>query len=139
MVGALDWEQMIDSMEGVLHQEYGTARSSAKDLTYRIAGKTGTAQVVGIAQDTEYDAEEVDERFRDHALFLGFAPADAPSIALALIIENGGSGGTTAAPIARNIFDYWLIDRNEGQALPNLDFVGDTNALVVGNSDVYSN
>lgn len=139
LVGALDWEQMIDSMEGVLHQEYGTARSSAKDLTYRIAGKTGTAQVVGIAQDTEYDAEEVDERFRDHALFLGFAPADAPSIALALIIENGGSGGTTAAPIARNIFDYWLIDRNEGQALPNLDFVSDTNALVVGNSDVYSN
>jgi penicillin-binding protein 2 len=91
---SMDWERMIDAMEDVLHGERGTARGAARGLNYRIAGKTGTVQVVGIAQEEEYDANEVDERLRDHALFVGFAPADSPSIVLALVIENGGSGGT---------------------------------------------
>ena len=111
---SMDWERMIDAMEGVLHGETGTARDAARGLNYRIAGKTGTAQVVSIGQEEEYDADEIEERFRDHALFVGFAPADAPRIVVALIIENGGSGSATAAPAARKVFDYWLLDRNGG-------------------------
>ena len=87
---------MIDAMEGVLHGETGTARDAARGLNYRIAGKTGTAQVVSIGQEEEYDADEIEERFRDHALFVGFAPADAPRIVVALIIENGGSGSANS-------------------------------------------
>ena len=114
---------MIDAMENVFHGERGTARGSAKNLKYRIAGKTGTVQVVGIAQEEEYEESELKKRFRDHALFIGFAPADSPSLVIALILENGGSGGSTAAPIARKIFDYWLLDRNEGERPPDIPYV----------------
>ena len=124
---SMDWEQMIDAMEGVLHGETGTAREAARGLNYRIAGKTGTAQVVSIGQEEEYDADEIEERFRDHALFVGFAPADAPRIVIALIIENGGSGGATAAPAARKVFDYWLLDRNGGARPPDFEYIAKIN------------
>jgi penicillin-binding protein 2 len=136
---SMDWERMIDAMEDVLHGERGTARGAARGLNYRIAGKTGTVQVVGIAQEEEYDANEVDERLRDHALFVGFAPADSPSIVLALIIENGGSGGTTAAPAARQIFDYWVLDRNEGALAPDETYVSTMNQQVLGYGNADSN
>lgn len=123
LASTLDWERMIDAMENVFHGERGTARGSAKNLKYRIAGKTGTVQVVGIAQEEEYEESELKKRFRDHALFIGFAPADSPSLVIALILENGGSGGSTAAPIARKIFDYWLLDRNEGERPPDIPYV----------------
>jgi len=126
-----DWERMIDAMEAVMHSESGTARASGQKISYRIAGKTGTAQVVAIAQDAEYDEDAIDERFRDHALFVGFAPADAPSMVLAIIVENGGSGGSTGGPIAREIFDYWILDRNEGATPPDLEFVEDVNTRVI--------
>ena len=100
-------------------------------MNYRIAGKTGTVQVVSIGQEEEYDADEIEERLRDHALFVGFAPADSPSIVVALIIENGGSGGTTAAPIARKIFDYWLLTRNEGSRPPDIEYVAKINQRVL--------
>ena len=129
---SLDWERMIDAMEGVLHGERGTARGAAKGLNYRIAGKTGTVQLIGIGQEEEYDAAELEERFRDHALFVGFAPADAPSIVISLIIENGGSGGSTGAPAARKIFDYWLLDRDEGNRIPNQDYIKMINQQVLG-------
>ena len=116
----IDWERMIDAMEGVLHDENGTARGAGRGLNYRIAGKTGTVQIFSIGQEEEYEASEIDERLRDHALFVGFAPADAPSIVIALIIENGGSGGTTAAPSARQIFDYWLLIEMKDLFLPIL-------------------
>ena len=127
----MDWERMIDAMEGVLHGETGTARDAARGLNYRIAGKTGTAQVVSIGQEEEYDADEIEERFRDHALFVGFAPADSPRIVVALIIENGGSGGATAAPAARKVFDYWLLDRNGGASPPDLDYTATINQRVL--------
>ena len=126
-----DWERMIDAMELVMHGETGTARASGRNAPYRIAGKTGTAQVIAIAQDEEYDADAIDERFRDHALFVGFAPADSPSIVVALIVENGGSGGSTGGPIARQIFDYWLLARSEGSLPPDMRFVEEVNARVI--------
>ena len=85
----------------------GTARRAFTDTSYQAAGKTGTAQVFSL-RGARYDAENVGERLRDHALFMAYAPADDPQIALALIVENGGWGSTVAAPIARTIFDYWL-------------------------------
>jgi len=136
---SMDWERMIDAMEDVLHGERGTARGAARGLNYRIAGKTGTVQVVGIAQEEEYKAEEIEERLRDHALFVGFAPADSPSIVLALVIENGGSGGTTAAPVARQIFDYWVLERNEGERAPDTAYVSTMNQQVLRYVNADSN
>ncbi len=102
------WQHVIDDMEEVVHGERGTARRIGYDAPYRIAGKTGTAQVFSIAQDAEYDAEEIAKRLRDHALFIAFAPADDPRIAVALIVENGGSGSAVAAPIARAVIDEYF-------------------------------
>ncbi|MCV6589507.1 MAG: penicillin-binding protein 2 [Marinobacterium sp.] len=103
------WQNIIDGMVEVMHGEKGTARKVAKDAPYRIAGKTGTAQVVGIKQDEEYDAEKLAEIHRDHALFVAFAPVKKPKIAIAVIVENGGGGSSTAAPLARKVMDAWLL------------------------------
>lgn len=104
-----NWDHVINSMVSVMHGERGTARRTAIGAQYQIAGKTGTAQVVGIAQDAEYDAEALEEWHRDHALFIAFAPADNPRIAVAVVVDNGGGGSSTAAPIAREVMDAWLI------------------------------
>lgn len=136
---SMDWERMIDAMEDVLHGERGTARGAARGLNYRIAGKTGTAQVFSVGQEEEYKEEEIEERLRDHALFVGFAPADSPSIVLALVIENGGSGGTTAAPVARQVFDYWVLERNEGERAPDETYVSAMNQQVLGYGNADSN
>jgi len=106
-----NWEKMIDAMESVVHGRRGTAKRIGKDVSYRIAGKTGTAQVVGIKQDEEYDVEKVKERNQDHGLFVAFAPADAPRIAIAVIVENGGGGSTSAAPVARKVMDAYLLPK----------------------------
>ena len=76
---------------------------------YQVAGKTGTAQVFSLAQEEEYDAEEIDERLRDHGLFLAYAPADNPRIAVAVIVENGGGGSSVAAPVARKLLDAYFL------------------------------
>ena len=93
----------------------GTARRVFQGTPYQVAGKTGTAQVYSL-RGAKYDASKIDERLRDHSLFMAYAPADAPKIALALIVENGGWGATVAAPIARRIFDYWLSPEREQSA-----------------------
>ncbi len=103
-----DWDYMREVMEDVVHGSRGTAKNIAKNLDYRIAGKTGTAQVVSIESHEDYDPEQVAKRQRDHALFVGFAPADNPSIVLAVVVENGEAGGRVAAPIARRVFDAYL-------------------------------
>ena len=103
-----DWEYVVDTMEEVMHGTRGTARGAAAGASYRMAGKTGTAQVFSLGEDEEYDAEEIRERLRDHALFVGFAPTDDPKIAVAIIVENGGGGSSVAAPVARGLFDAWL-------------------------------
>jgi len=98
----------------------GTAARAGAGAPYAIAGKTGTAQVVGIKQGAKYDASRLAERHRDHALFVAFAPAEAPRIALAVLVENGGSGSGTAAPIARAVFDYYLLGKKP-QGVPVLE------------------
>lgn len=103
------WNDVFDGMQAVVHSIHGSAHSISGGAEYRMAGKTGTAQVIGIAQDEEYDAEQVAKRKRDHALFIGFAPADKPKIAVAAIIENGEKSSRAAA-VVRKVFDGWLID-----------------------------
>ncbi|MEJ1958935.1 MAG: penicillin-binding protein 2 [Nitrosomonadales bacterium] len=92
-------------------QPGGTAAQAGAGAEYAFAGKTGTAQVVGIKQGEKYNASELSERNRDHAWFIAFAPADKPKIALAVLAENGGHGGTVAAPIARKVMDYYLLGK----------------------------
>ena len=89
----------------------GTAAAAGAGAQYKFAGKTGTAQVVAMKQNEKYDERRVLERHRDHALFIAYAPADAPTIALAVLVENGGHGGSTAAPIAREVFDFYLLGK----------------------------
>jgi penicillin-binding protein 2 len=96
----------------------GTASLAAKGAEYTIAGKTGTAQVIGMKQGEKYVESRVTERFRDHALFVSFAPAEAPKLALAVLVENGGHGGSTAAPIARQVFDYYLLGKKPAEPAP---------------------
>lgn len=89
----------------------GTAASVGANAPYSIAAKTGTAQVIGIKQNEKYNANNIDERHRDHALFIAYAPAEDPKIALAVIVENGGHGGSAAGPIARKVMDYYLLGK----------------------------
>jgi penicillin-binding protein 2 len=92
-------------------QPGGTAVFASLGAPYQIAGKTGTAQVVAMKQGEKYDAKKIDERHRDHAWFIAYAPAENPRIALAILAENGGHGGGTAAPIARKVLDYYLLGK----------------------------
>lgn len=96
-------------------------RGTAKGIytsVYRIAGKTGTAQVKSIAQGKSYNKAALDSRHWDHAWFTGFAPVEDPQIALAVIVENGGGGSKVAAPIGRALFDYWVLRREKNPVLP---------------------
>jgi len=104
----INWQYAIQSMVSVMHGARGTARNSGYGLDFKMAGKTGTAQVFGIAQDEEYDEETVAKKLRDHALFVAFAPVDDPKIAVAVVAENGGHGSGVAAPIARKVIDEWV-------------------------------
>ena len=97
-------------MVDVVHGPSGTARASGYGANVKFAGKTGTSQVFGIAQDEEFNEEEVADHLKDHGLFIAFAPPENPQIALAIIVENGSSGSTTAAPIARKIIDAFFLD-----------------------------
>ena len=103
------WHTIIDIMQDVVSSLHGTARGISHHLSYRIAGKTGTSQVFGVKQDEEYVAKDIAKKLRDHALFIGFAPALKPRIAVAAIVENGGGGGSVAAPIVRKVMDYYLL------------------------------
>jgi len=105
------WETIIHAMTQVVFGTHGTARRISQDLKYKIAGKTGTAQVFGIKQDEEGedDLSKIPKKLRDHALFIAFAPADAPKIAVAVVVEHGGHGGSAAAPIARKVMDAYLL------------------------------
>jgi len=108
------WDAIHEGMRAVVHGERGTAKLIARGLRYDMAGKTGTAQVIGIAQGEVYDEGEIAERHRNHGLFVAFAPLDAPTIAVAVIVENGG-GSTAASPIAREVIDAWLLRGGESK------------------------
>tara|TARA_E500000331_G_C17257321_1_gene713660 strand:- start:552 stop:2438 length:1887 start_codon:yes stop_codon:yes gene_type:complete len=109
------WDEIIVSMEKVVHrgnQEFGENGTAwayiGQDIAYRMAGKSGTAQVVSIKQGEEYDEEDLPERQRKHAWFIAFAPVEDPQIVLAVLVENGGGGSEVAAPIARQVLDHYL-------------------------------
>ena len=112
------WELVVNSMEDVVHrgnqgyQQNGTAWAYiGRGVGYRMAGKSGTAQVVEIAQGEEYDEELLDEYSRKHAWFLAFAPADDPVIAVAVLVENGGGGSSVAGPVVREVIDAYLLPK----------------------------
>ncbi|MFJ5189768.1 penicillin-binding protein 2 [Pseudomonas fulva] len=107
-----DWARVTHGMEQVMHGARGTARKAAIGAQYRIAGKSGTAQVVAIKQGEKYDRNKLQERHRDHALFVAFAPAEDPKIVVSVMVENGESGSGVAAPVVRQIMDAWLLDEN---------------------------
>jgi penicillin-binding protein 2 len=109
------WDVIIGGMVGVMSPG-GTAYRAQAGAPYQMAGKTGTAQVFTVGQNERYRESEVAERLRDHALFIAFAPADAPKLALAVLVENGRSGSGTAAPIARKVFDAFLLPETAADA-----------------------
>ncbi|MDN3555304.1 penicillin-binding protein 2 [Halomonas maura] len=110
------WDRVYSGMEKVLSGREGTARRSGAGLEYRMAGKSGTAQVFSLGQDQRYNAAELKERLRDHALFMAFAPVEDPQIAVSVIVENAGGGSSHAAGLAREMTDFWLLDRQAGKA-----------------------
>ena len=102
------WNSVIAAMNAVMQDVRGTAWGVGGNAPYRMAGKSGTAQVFSVGQEEEYDEDEIEERLRDHALFIAFAPLEEPRIAVAVIVENGSSGSRVAAPIARAVMDQYL-------------------------------
>jgi penicillin-binding protein 2 len=111
-------ETIKQAMIGV--NKEGTGARAFAGAQYVAAGKTGTAQVFSL-RGGKYETGKVHERLRDHALFIAFAPADKPTIALAVLVENGGFGAQSAAPIARQVLDYWLLGQLPKEAAPELE------------------
>ncbi len=107
------WDSVLAAMHDVMQSDTGTARAAGRNASYQMAGKSGTSQVYSLAQDESYDEDEIDERLRDHALFIAFAPFDEPRIAVAVIVENGSSGSRVAAPIARAMMDEYLLGNSD--------------------------
>ena len=116
VVDSAHWDGVIRSMMRVVHAPNGTAQNIGEGLDFKIAGKTGTAQVFSIKQEEEYDEEKIAHRLRDHALFIAFAPVEAPVIAVAVVVENGGSGGGVAAPVARALLDRYFADAGRSRS-----------------------
>ena len=106
------WSAVTDAMVAVMHGPRGTARQTGAGMKFTAAGKTGTSQVVALPQSGEEDPGEVEERFRDHSLFIAFAPANDPVIALAVIVENGGSGSGAAAAVAARVLETYLASNS---------------------------
>ena len=116
VVNPANWETVKDTMHKTVSDPQGTAHRAFLDTNYQSAGKTGTAQLAAIAQDAKYDADAIDERLRDNAMYIGYAPYDNPSILIAVALENAGGGGKNAAPIARQMLDYYFnagVNANE--------------------------
>lgn len=104
------WAAIQQAMRGVTSEPRGSGFASMNGASYSVAGKSGTAQVFTIEQEAEYDEEEVEERLRDHGLFIAYAPADDPTIAIAVVVENGGGGSRAAAPVVRRILDNYFAN-----------------------------
>jgi penicillin-binding protein 2 len=108
------WDVVYDGMVGAVSPGGTAYPFLVKPLRYKLAGKTGTAQVFTVKQTENTRAKIVDERRRDHAWFIAFAPADDPKIAIAVLVENGGFGGAAAAPIAQKVLDAFLLGNESG-------------------------
>ena len=109
-IAAADWDTVLNAMVGV--NRYGTGALAFAKTPYTAAGKTGTAQVYSVAQNAKYNEKTVSDKLRDHAWFIAYAPAEAPRIALAVLVENAGWGGSNAAPVARKVIDAYLLDKD---------------------------
>ena len=109
---------ILDGMDRVVNGPRGTARGVAVDAHFRTAGKTGTAQVYQLGEDKVYDDDIVAQHLRDHALFIAFAPVQAPRIAIAVVVEHGGAGSKAAAPVAMVTLDAWLDQELERELNP---------------------
>lgn len=107
------WQTALEGMRLANHGKKGTARKVFKGMSYETGGKSGTAQVFGLAEDEEYNADEIAEHLRDHALFTGFAPYDNPQVVVSIVLENAGGGSSNGGPIARQIFDHILQEKNQ--------------------------
>lgn len=127
------WDRIFSGMEKVLTGHEGTARRTGAGLEYRMAGKSGTAQVFSLGQDQRYNAEELAERLRDHALFMAFAPTEDPQIAVSVIVENAGGGSTHAAHLARAMSDAWLLKDREPDVEELREAMADDDSQVAGN------
>jgi len=125
-----NWAKVTHGMQQVVHGARGTARVAGVGAQYLIAGKSGTAQVVAIKQGEKYDRSKVQERHRDHALFVGFAPANNPQIAVSVMIENGEAGSRVASPVVRSVMDAWLLGA-DGKLKP--EYGGPVKAEVTAN------
>ncbi|GAB60386.1 penicillin-binding protein 2 [Rheinheimera nanhaiensis] len=108
VVNPRNWQVVMDTMHKTVTDIGGTAHKAFLGAAYNSAGKTGTAQLAAIAQDAKYDADAIDERLRDNAMYIGYAPYDKPSILIVVALENAGGGGANAAPIARQMMDYYF-------------------------------
>ncbi|MFT5888114.1 MAG: penicillin-binding protein 2 [Zhongshania sp.] len=124
-IPAAQWDAVSRAMEQVVASPHGTARGLNVGLEYRLAAKTGTAQVVGIAAGEKYNSSALTQRNRDHALFIAFAPVDDPKIAVAVIIENGEHGGSVAGPVARKVLDAYLLGKPEPEPAVTLEIAGE--------------
>ena len=116
-IASADWDTVLNAMVGVT--QYGTGRFAFAKTPYTAAGKTGTAQVYTVAQNAKYNEKTVSDKLRDHAWFIAFAPAEAPRIALAVLVENAGFGGANAAPVARKVIDTYLLG-DDGKLKPSM-------------------
>jgi penicillin-binding protein 2 len=130
-VSSANWDAITRSMEQVVNSARGTGRGLKAGLTYRMAAKSGTAQVVGIAAGEKYDSSALHARNRDHALFIAFAPADDPKIAVAVVIENGEHGGSVAGPAARKVIDAYLLGKPK-DSVPETENSQDAVAALAG-------
>lgn len=104
-----NWDLIEKAMRQTVYGKLGTAKRLNNKLSYTLAGKTGTAQVFGLDPEEKYIADNIDEKLRDHALFTGYAPIEKPKVAIAVIVENAGSGSSKAAPLARSLLDEYFI------------------------------
>jgi penicillin-binding protein 2 len=116
-ISEASWALVLRGMIGAA--TYGTAAAIGKGARYTLAAKTGTAQVFSVAQNAHYNANIVPERLRDHSWFIAFAPAEAPRIAVSVLVENGGFGVAAAGPIARRVIDAYLLDEAPGVLAPD--------------------
>ncbi|MEZ8707125.1 penicillin-binding protein 2 [Vibrio alginolyticus] len=107
------WDMAKEGMRRVNHGTRGTARRSFYKMNYETAGKSGTAQVFGLGENEEYNADEIAEHLRDHALFTGFAPFDDPKVVVTVVLENAGGGSSNGAPVVRKIFDRVVLAPEE--------------------------
>ena len=108
------WNIIINAMVEVVQGAHGTARPYARSKKYVYGGKTGTAQVYSISPDDDTNDKDIPEELRDHALFIAFAPAENPTIAISIIVEHGVHGSSGASPIARRLVEYWLSRADKG-------------------------